>query len=74
MMNPAPTGTDETEGILLRNAEGQMVVLSLTMHSKQPKRAMISADKAYLEIMEYPRADQASIVWTETGARRAAGW
>ena len=69
MMNPAPTGTDETEGILLRNAEGQMVVLSLTMHSKQPKRAMISADKAYLEIMEYPRADQASIVWTETGAR-----
>ena len=69
MMNPAPTGTDETEGILLRNAEGQMVVLSLTMHSKQPKRAMISADKAYLEIMEYPRADRASIVWTETGAR-----
>ena len=69
MMNPAPTGTDETEGILLRNAEGQMVVLSLTMHSKQPKRAMISADKAYLEIMEYPRADRASIVSTETGAR-----
>ena len=69
MMNPAPTGIDETEGILLRNAEGQMVVLSLTMHSKQPKRAMISADKAYLEIMEYPRADQASIVWTDTGAR-----
>lgn len=69
MMNPAPTGTDETEGILLRNAEGQMVVLSLTMHSKQPKRAMISADKAYLEIMEYPRADRVSIVWTETGAR-----
>ena len=69
MMNPAPTGTDETEGILLRNAEGQMVVLSLTMHSKQPKRAMISADKAYLEIMEYPRADRASIVWTETGVQ-----
>ena len=69
MMNPAPTGTDESEGILLRNAEGQMVVLSLTMHSKQPKRAMISADKAYLEIMEYPRADRASIVWTEIGAR-----
>ena len=69
MMNPAPTGTDETEGILLRNAEGQMVVLSLTMHSKQPKRAMISADKAYLEIMEYPRADRASSVWTETGVR-----
>lgn len=69
MMNPAPTGTDETDGILMRNAEGQMVVLSLTMHSKQPKRAMISADKAYIEIMEYPRADCATIVWTETGEK-----
>jgi len=34
-----------------------MVSITLTMHSKQPKRAMISADKAYIEIMEYPRAD-----------------
>ena len=67
MMNPAPTGTDLTDGILMRNAEGQMVVLSLTMHSKQPKRAMISADKAYIEIMEYPRADVAKVVWTEDG-------
>ncbi len=32
-----------------------MVVLALTLHSKQPKRAMISADKAFIEIMEYPR-------------------
>ena len=46
-----------------------MVVLSLTMHSKQPKRAMISCDKCYIEIMEYPRADVATIVWTEDGRR-----
>ena len=31
--------------------------------------AVITCEKAYIEIMEYPRADQASIVWTETGAR-----
>ena len=67
MMNPAPTGVDMTSGLLLRNAEGQMGVISLTMRSKQPKRAVISADKAYIEIMEYPRADEATIVWTETG-------
>lgn len=67
LMNPAPTGVDEMDGILMRNDEGQMVSITLTMHSKQPKRAMISADKAYIEIMEYPRADSARIVWTESG-------
>ena len=67
LMNPAPTGVDMTSGLLLRNAQGQMGVISLSLHSKQPKRAVISADKAYIEIMEYPRADEATIVWTETG-------
>jgi predicted dehydrogenase len=67
MMNPAPTGVDMTSGLLLRNAEGQMGVISLSLHSKQPKRAVISADKAYIEIIEYPRADEATIVWTESG-------
>ena len=67
MMNPAPTGVDMTSGLLLRNAEGQMGVISLSLHSKQPKRAVISADKAYIEIIEYPRADEATIMWTESG-------
>jgi predicted dehydrogenase len=67
--NPAPTGVDESSGVVMRNAEGQLVVLSLTLHSKQPKRAMVSCDKAYLEVMEYPRADSADIVWTGTGER-----
>lgn len=67
MMNPAPTGVDMTSGLLLRNAEGQLGVISLSLHSKQPKRAVVSCDEAYIEIMEYPRADEASIVWTESG-------
>lgn len=67
MMNPAPTGVDMTSGLLLRNAQGQMGVISLSLHSKQPKRAVVSCDKAYIEIMEYPRADEATIVWTESG-------
>ena len=28
-----------------------------SMHSKQPKRAMICCEKAYIELMEYPRVD-----------------
>lgn len=63
----APTGADEQAGILLMNKNGQMAALSLSLHSKQPKRAVISCEKGYIEIMEYPRADQAIIVEAESG-------
>ena len=67
---PAPTGVDEQAKILLQNNLGQMATVALTMHSKQPKRAMISCEKAYIEIMEFPRADRAVITDAETGERR----
>ena len=67
---PAPTGVDEQASILLQNDEGQMATVALTMHSKQPKRAMISCEKGYIEIMEFPRADKAVIVEAETGESR----
>jgi predicted dehydrogenase len=72
---PAPTGVDEQATILLQNCRGQMATVALTMHSKQPKRAMISCEKGYIEIMEYPRADKAVITDAATGERReiAAG-
>lgn len=67
---PSPTGSDEMATILLKNAEGQLATVALSMHSKQPKRAMISCEKGYIEIMEYPRADRAIIVDAETGETR----
>lgn len=67
---PAPTGVDEQATILLQNCRGQMATVALTMHSKQPKRAMISCEKGYIEIMEYPRADKAVITDAATGERR----
>lgn len=65
----APSGSDEKSGIVMMNPEGQIVTICLTMHSKQPKRIMISCDRAYIEIMEYPRAEEAVITWTETGEK-----
>ena len=65
----SPTGSDEMATILLKNGLGQMATVALSMHSKQPKRAMISCEKAYIEIMEYPRADKALIVDAETGVK-----
>ena len=67
---PAPTGVDEQATILLQNNVGQMATVALTMHSKQPKRAMISCEKGYVEIMEFPRADKAVIVDAYTGERK----
>lgn len=63
----APTGVDEQATILLQNDKKQMATVALTLHSKQPKRGMVSCDKGYIEIMEYPRAWEAVITYTEDG-------
>ena len=65
----APTGVDEQAGILLQNAQGEMASIILSLHSKQPKRGMISFDKAYIELYEYPRGDKAVITWTDDGRK-----
>ena len=67
--NLCETGVDVAGGIVCRNEQGQIGVVSLTLHSKQPKRAVLSFDRCYVEIMEYPRADTAQIVWTADGRR-----
>ena len=67
---PSPTGSDEQATILLKNGADEMATVALSMHSKQPKRAMISCEKGYIEIMEFPRADKAVIVDAGSGERR----
>ena len=66
-VKPAPTGVDEQAGLLLMNQEGQMASVMLSLHSKQPKRGMVSCEKGYIEIMEYPRAWEARITYTDSG-------
>lgn len=62
----APTGVDEQAGLLLMNKEGQMASVMLSLHSKQPKRGMVSCEKGYIEVMEYPRACEAVITYTDS--------
>ena len=69
LMKQAPTGVDEQAGILLMNPEGQMAGITLSLHSRQPKRAVISCEKGYLEISDYPRADSAVFVDAVSGLR-----
>ena len=65
----APTGVDEQASMLLKNEQGEMATVMLSLHAKQPKRGMLSFDKAYVELMEYPRGDKAVITWTEDGRK-----
>lgn len=63
----APSGVDESEVVLLKNKEGQMVTLTISLHAKQPKRGLLVFEKGYVEVMDYPRADSYSIYRSDTG-------
>lgn len=68
-LKKAPTGVDEQAGLLLMNNDDQMATVMLSLHSKQPKRGMVSCEKGYIEIMEYPRAFEAVVTYTESGEK-----
>ena len=61
-MIKAPTGVDKQATILLKNDLDQMATVTMSLRSKMPKRAMISCENGYIEIMAYPRADKATVV------------
>lgn len=61
------TGVDEQSGIIMKNQDGQMVVMALTMRAKQPKRGVIAGVDGYIEVNDYPRANQATITYTIDG-------
>lgn len=61
----ASTGVDEQASILLKNKEEEMATVILSLHAKQPKRGTISFDKAYVELFEYPRGEEAIITYTK---------
>ena len=53
----APSGVDEQAVIVLKNSAEEMAAITLSLHAKQPKRAVFSFDDAYIEICDYPAAD-----------------
>lgn len=61
----APSGVDEMASILLKNKEEEMASVILSIHSKQPKRGTLSFEKAYIEVYEYPRANEVIITYTD---------
>ncbi|WP_315077548.1 Gfo/Idh/MocA family oxidoreductase [uncultured Clostridium sp.] len=57
------TGVDEQSGIILKNSNDEMAVISLTMRSKQPKRGVVACEKGYITVENFPRGDKATITY-----------
>ena len=66
-VKPAPTGVDEQAGLLLTNQEGQMASVMLSLHSKQPKRGMVTTMDVGHPVFIHP-------VDKETVGNRLAYW
>lgn len=63
-MTPFETGVDESSGILLQNKDMEIVIISLTMRAKQPKRGLIACENGDVEVYNFPRADHATVTYT----------
>jgi predicted dehydrogenase len=64
------TGADEQSGIILKNPDDQMAVITLTMRAKLPKRGIVTGDKAYITVDNFPRADKATITYPDGRVER----
>ena len=60
LTRPSFTGSDEEFGIVMKNSHNEIATIVLSMHVKLPKTAVISCEKGYFEIVEYPRGDRAT--------------
>jgi predicted dehydrogenase len=59
------TGADEQSGIILKNKEEEMAVVTLTMRAKMPKRGIVAGDLGFITVDDFPRAEKATITYLD---------
>lgn len=64
-MKKFETGVDEQSAIMLKNAEEEIAVISLTMRAKMPKRGVIAGELGFITVDNFPRADRATITYLD---------
>lgn len=62
------TGVDEQSGIVMKNDEDELAVVSLTMRAKMPKRGIVAGELGFITVDDFPRAQQATITNTADGS------
>ncbi|MCI8465621.1 MAG: Gfo/Idh/MocA family oxidoreductase [Lachnospiraceae bacterium] len=65
LMSPYPTGVDETWSIALKTDTSEIGSVNLAFRAKLPKRGIIAGEKAYISIMNYVRAEKATLVYPD---------
>lgn len=65
LMSPYRTGVDEMWSIALKTSTNEIGSVNLTFRAKLPKRGIIAGDKAYITVMNYVRAEKASLVYPD---------
>ena len=65
LMSPYPTGVDEMWSISLKTSNQEIGSANVTFRAKLPKRGIIAGDKAFISVMNYPRAEKATIVYPD---------
>ena len=61
----AATGVDESSIIMLENDKQELASINLTFRAKMPKRCLIALEEGYFEILNYPRAEEATFTTHE---------
>lgn len=64
-MIPFKTGVDEQSVTILQNKENELATINLTFQAKMPKIGIVAFENGYISINDYPRADQAEIIYTD---------
>lgn len=59
------TGVDEQSGIILKNKEDEMAVITLTMRAKMPKRGVVAGGAGFITVDDFPRAQKATITYLD---------
>lgn len=59
------TGVDEMSSFQFLNEQDELATVTISFRSKLPKQGIIACEEAYITIMNYPRADQALITYTD---------
>ena len=62
---PFETGVDEQSITVLRNDKNEMASVVLSFQAKMPKQGVVAYEKGYIVVNDYPRADQAEIVYND---------
>lgn len=65
IMSPYPTGVDEMWSISLKTSNLEIGSANVTFRAKLPKRGIIAGDKAFFSVMNYPRAQKATLVYPD---------